>query len=266
MSRKQEEALTAETIRTGLATRVIGRSLVYLPETGSTNAEAKRLAEAGAVDGTVVVSDHQTAGRGRLGRPWQAPAGTSLLLSVVFRPHIPPGQAQRLTMCCALAVADAVEALTGLAVGLKWPNDVVLGEGKLGGILTEMALRGEKLDYAVVGIGLNVNLDPHRLRGSLLWPATSLSWVLGRNVSRLELLGALLQAVERRYLALTSGRSPLAEWTRRLVTLGRPVIVAVGETRVEGEAVGVNEDGALLVRRPDGTTVAVVAGDVTLNP
>lgn len=262
MENDEAEVLSAERIAAGLSTTVIGQSLIYLPETGSTNDEAKRLAEAGAGEGTAVVTDYQTAGRGRLGRNWQAPPGTSLLLSVLFRPLTPPRQVQRLTMSCALAVADAVEAQTGLTVGFKWPNDVVLGKGKLGGILTETALRGEQLDYAVVGIGLNVNLDPSLLQGTLLWPATSLSWMLGRNVSRLELLRALFQTTETRYLALLSGWSPIAEWTQRLVTLGQQVTVSVDGAQLEGEAVGVDEDGALLVRRPDGTTVTVLVGDV----
>lgn len=258
------EALSTERIRAGLGTAFVGQHVVYWPRTGSTNDEARRLAEAGLPDGTLVVADYQTAGRGRLGRVWQAPAGDCLLLSLVFRPSLAPGQAQRLTMACGLAVVDAIRAETGLEAGLKWPNDLVVGEAKVGGLLTELELGGDRVLYAVVGIGLNVNLDPARLAGDLQLPVTSLSHVLGRRVPRLPLLQALLRAMERRYLALQAGESPLAEWAARLVTLGRPVTVSGAGMSWAGVAEGVGLEGALLVRLADGRLEQVLAGDVTL--
>ncbi len=255
----------AERILAGLSTAFIGRNLVYLPETGSTNDEARRLAEAGAPEGTLVLAEHQTAGRGRLGRRWEAPAGSSLLLSLIFRPDLAPNQVQRLTMACGLAVTDAVERQTGLAAGLKWPNDIVVGGAKAGGMLTEVGLRGSRLEYVVVGIGLNVNLDPQHLPPGLLMPATSLSHALGQPVDRLALLWAFLSAVEMRYLALRAGCLPHTEWAQRLVTLGQLVTVSAPGMCVEGVAEGVNADGALLVRRDDGRLETVLAGDVTLR-
>ena len=259
------ETLSVEMIQAGLETSFVGRKVVYLSETGSTNDEARRLARAGAPQGTLVLADYQTAGRGRLGRRWEAPAGSSLLLSLLFRPDLAPHQAGRLTMLCGLAVADAIEEQTGLAVGLKWPNDILLGGAKAGGILTEIEVSGSWLEYGVVGIGLNVNLDPRQLPDGLLMPATSLSHALGRPVDRLALLWALLKAVERRYLALQSGHSPHAEWAQRLVTLHQPVIVSAAGLSLEGIATGVDADGALLVRLDDGHLERVVAGDVTLR-
>ncbi len=259
------DGLSAESIRAGLNTTLVGRELVYLPETGSTNDTARRLAAAGAPDGTLVVTDHQTAGRGRLDRHWEAPPGSSLLLSLIFRPGLAPHQVQRLTMTCSLALADAIEVETGLQVGLKWPNDVVVSGAKVGGLLTEMELKGDRVDYAVVGMGLNVNLDPADLPAELLTPATSLSWVLGRQVARLPLLRALLRVVEARYLALQAGQSPHAEWAERLVTLGQPVTVSAPGSILEGVAEGVDADGALLVRLADGRLRVVIAGDVTLR-
>ena len=259
------DALSAEAIRAGLDTRFVGRNLVYLPETGSTNTEARRLAQAGAPEGALVIADYQTAGRGRLDRRWLAPPGSSLLLSLIFRPALAPHQAQRLTMICGLALLEAVEAETGLRLGLKWPNDALIGGRKVAGILTELSLRGAAVDYAVVGMGLNVNLDPARLPDDLLAPATSLSHELGRPVDRLSLLWAFLRAVERRYLALQAGRSPQAEWARHLVTLGQPVTVSAGGATFGGLAEGVDADGALLVRREDGRVQRVLAGDVTLR-
>lgn len=259
------EALTAERILADLETAFVGRSLEYWPEIESTNARARHLAEAGAPEGTLVITDHQTADRGRLGRQWIAPAGSSLLMSLIFRPKVAPAQVQRLTMICGLAAVDAVESETGLKAGLKWPNDILVGGAKAGGILTEVGLRGDRVDYAVVGIGMNVNLDPAQLPRDLLMEATSLAHVLGEAVPRLPLLRALLQEVENRYLALQSGHSPHGEWAERLVTLGRAVTVELGDGVVQGVAEGVDADGALLVRLAEGRLQPVLAGDVTLR-
>lgn len=260
------DSLSLEAIQAGLHTRIIGQSLLYLSTTGSTNDDARRLARVGAPDGTLVVADWQRAGRGRLARQWLAPAGSSLLLSVVLRPPLAPHQAQRLTMVCALAAADAIEAETGLRSGLKWPNDLLLGSAKVGGILTELELDGERLAYAIVGLGLNVNLEPAALPAGLVARATSLSAELGRPVARLPLLLALLTRLEARYVALGEDPGALqAEWAARLVTLGRDVTVGAGDAQWEGIAEGVDHDGALLVRRADGRLVRVVAGDVMLR-
>jgi BirA family transcriptional regulator, biotin operon repressor / biotin---[acetyl-CoA-carboxylase] ligase len=259
------EALTGASIRAGLGTAFVGQEVHFWPETGSTNDEARRLARAGAPEGTLVVAEHQTAGRGRLERSWAAPPGSSLLLSLIFRPTLAPAQVQRLTMVCGLAIVEAVEATTGLPVGLKWPNDVVAGDAKLGGILAEVEHQGEAVAYAVVGMGLNVNLRPSDLPHDLAQPATSLAELLGEPVPRLPLLQALLRAVERRMLALAAGHSPHEEWAARLVTLGRRVTVSGAGPTFQGRAEGVSPDGALLVRRAGGRLETVLAGDVTLR-
>lgn len=274
------DTLSAERILAGLDTRIVGQRLLYLSETESTSDEARRLAAEGAPDGTVLVTDHQTAGRGRLGRRWQAPPGCCLLLSILFRPSEPdprpdlaapvrsvlaPHQVQRLTMICGLAAVEAIEATTGLDAGLKWPNDLVLAGAKAAGILTEVEFAGSRLDHAIVGLGLNVNLDPSQL-GLLPAPVTSLSHELGRTVPRLPLLWGFLRAVEARYLALRAGHSPHAEWAARLVTVGQPVTVTASGLVLEGIAVGVDANGALRVRLADGRQETVLAGDVTLRP
>jgi BirA family transcriptional regulator, biotin operon repressor / biotin---[acetyl-CoA-carboxylase] ligase len=257
------DQLSAELIERALSTQFVGRHVLYLATAGSTNDEARRLAMAGAPDGTLVVADYQSAGRGRLDRRWEAPPGSSLLLSLLFRPALALERVQQLTMLCGLATAEAIEAETGLAAGCKWPNDLVINERKVAGILTELELSGERLAYVVVGIGLNVNLDPAVLPGPLLARATSLAAELGRPVTRLPLLLALLARVETRYQALSAGTADLhREWASRLVTLGRPVTVADGETEWMGMAEGVDNDGALLVRPPGGEPRRVVAGDV----
>lgn len=259
------EPLSAEAIRAGLETEFVGRNLVFVPEVSSTNDTARNLAQGGAPEGTLVITDYQTAGRGRLARRWEAPPRSSLLLTLVFRPPLAPHEVQRLTMVCGLAVVEAVEAETGLKAGLKWPNDVLIQGAKVGGILTELTLTGDRLDFAIVGIGLNVNLDPEELPGDLLTPATSLSQATGLKVMRLSLLWSLLRSVEARYISLVGGHAPQAEWAKRLVTLGRPVTVSGAGFMLEGVAEGVTADGALLVRCADGRVKTVLAGDVTLQ-
>lgn len=259
------DALSPERIRAGLNTTVVGRQLVYLPETGSTNDEARHLAQSGAADGLLVVADFQTAGRGRLQRSWVAPPGSSLLMSLLFRLDLPPFQAQRLTMICGLAVCDAVESQTGLRLALKWPNDVVVGGAKAGGILTEIEVRGEQLAYGIVGIGVNVNLDISLLPNDLLMRATSLSNEIGRPVPRLPMLWAFLHALEDRYFALKAGHSPHVEWSEKLSTLGQRVTVSGGSDVLQGVAEGVDSNGALLVRLDSGCLETVLAGDVTLR-
>ena len=260
-----EDRLSRERILAGLDTRMVGRHLVYLPQTPSTNDWLRGLAQEGAPEGAVVITDYQSAGRGRLGRRWEAPPGECLLLSLLFRPQLAPHQAQRLTMICGLAAVDAIGAETGLDAALKWPNDIVTGQGKLGGILTEVSLQADRLDYVIVGLGLNVNLDPGRLPGDMLAPATSLAHLLGRRVERLPLLWAFLRSVEARYNELELGDSLHREWAARLDTLGKPVTVAEGDRVLAGVAEGVDANGALLVRLAGGQLQTVVAGDVTLR-
>ncbi len=248
----------------GLDTDYVGQNPVVLAQTGSTNSEARRLAETGAPEGTLVIADYQTAGRGRLDRRWEAPPGSSLLMSLVFRPALDPAQAPLLTMVCSLAMLDAVELETGLCANLKWPNDIVLRDAKLGGILAETGVAGGRLEYVVVGMGLNVNLDPARL-GELLMPAISLSSALGTRVDRLLLLCAVLRVVEERYERLRAGISPRDEYVERLVTVGQQVTVTCSDGRYEGEAEGIDETGALSVRLGSGGLQTIMAGDVTLR-
>jgi BirA family biotin operon repressor/biotin-[acetyl-CoA-carboxylase] ligase len=267
------ERSDSSVVQAALRTRLFGRELLYLPRTGSTNDVAKDLAARGASEGTVVLADEQTAGRGRMGRPWLAPPGACLLCSILFRPDLSPTQAQRLTMLCSLAAADAVEQVAGLRVALKWPNDLVVRSqvsnlksqdwGKLAGVLTETGVAGRRLAFVVVGIGINVNVEPETLP-SLAPDATSVLAEVGRPVGRVPLLAALLAGVERRYDALQAGESPHQEWADRLATLGQPVQVLTSDEVVSGVAESVGQDGALLLRTPDGQLRRLLAGDVTL--
>lgn len=244
------------------ATRILGHPVVYQPVVDSTQLLAHRAAQAGAAEGLVVLADEQRAGKGRLGRQWLAPFGSSLLMSILLRPQLPATQAGRLTMCVGLGTAEAVEALTGLVVQLKWPNDLYLAGKKLAGLLTETHLAEEQLVYAVVGLGLNVNVD-FAAHDELAATATSLALVLGREVDRVALLEAVLQQVEARYLALQRGESPAPAWAARLLGMGEPVQVTLTGHVMTGIAAGVSPDGAFLLQTEDGVVHTIWAGDVT---
>ncbi|MDY6877996.1 MAG: biotin--[acetyl-CoA-carboxylase] ligase [Chloroflexota bacterium] len=266
--------LSQERIKEKLGPTTLWRKVVYLPTTGSTNDVAKNLAAQGSPEGTVVMADEQTAGRGRMGRGWLAPPATCLLCSILLRPTLPPIQAQRLTMLCALAAADAVEESAGLRVYLKWPNDLVVKAQspkpkaqnwrKLAGVLTETGVTGEQLEFVIVGIGINVNVEPERL-STLAPAATSILTERGRPVDRVTLLIALLSGVEQRYTALRAGENPHQEWAARLATLGQPVKATTSAGVLTGVAESVDEDGALLLRTMDGALHRLAAGDVTLT-
>ena len=258
--------LSAETIHAGLGTQRIGHAVYYWTAIGSTNEELKRLADQGAPEGALAVTDEQLSGRGRLGRSWIAPAGSSLLTSLLFRPtFLTPTRAQQLTMLCSLAAADAVAEVTGLRPALKWPNDLLLEGKKLAGVLTEMGLEGEALAWVVVGVGLNVNVDFTSQAPELADTAISLAMMLGQPLSRLPLLHSYLARVERRYTALRYGHSPHPEWAVRLETLGQQVTVLAPDGSYQGLAESVDEMGALLLRQPDGQLMRILAGDVTLR-
>jgi BirA family biotin operon repressor/biotin-[acetyl-CoA-carboxylase] ligase len=225
---------------------------------------ARQLAEQGACEGTIVIADEQTAGKGRLQREWWSPPHSSLLLTLILRPRLLPREAQRLTMVCSLAVCDAIKAIADLEAQVKWPNDVLISARKVCGILTELGLSGQQLGYVLVGVGLNVNVD-FAVAPRSMGPATSLMVETGHRVSRVKLLDAMLVSLERRYGALQAGRSFHAEWSQRLATIGREVTVSDGTARWQGTALGVDQDGALLVGLPDGTMKRILAGDVTLR-
>jgi BirA family biotin operon repressor/biotin-[acetyl-CoA-carboxylase] ligase len=258
------DKLAFDSLRSALAQHPFVTEIVYQLRLGSTNDLAKERASEGAPEGLLVIADEQLAGRGRRGRNWWAPAGSALLTSLLFRPLLSPAQAQQLTMLCALAAADAVTETTALTVDLKWPNDLIVNGRKLAGLLTESAVKVDRLDFAVVGLGMNVNAD-FANAPSFIVPATSLRLELGRAVDRLELLVAYLNDVARRYARLKGGESPRGEWASRLITLGQPVTAHLGEETLSGLAQGVDADGALLLRTADGTVYRLLAADVSLR-
>lgn len=257
-----EENISPALIHSGLRTKFIGQNILYYPVTTSTMDVAKEVVQDGATEGTAVVADEQTLGRGRLGRRWLSPPGTSILLSMVLYPNL--AQLSRLNMVAAVAISQAIEKATGLKPVIKWPNDVLINGKKISGVLIESEVRGDDVNSAVVGIGVNINLDPSTLP-EVAATATSLKVELGKEVPRLEVLQSLLREFESLYLALRKGEPIQKRWLERLETLGKPVQINTGDSIVEGYAESVDADGSLLVRRLDESLTVVSAGEVTLR-
>jgi len=253
--------LSPTSITSNLETHFVGQRVIYYSTLTSTMEVAKREAQQGAVEGTVVIADEQTAGKGRKERAWLSPRG-GIALSIILYPSVV--YLPYLIMLASLAVVHSIEAVTGLRSQVKWPNDVLVNGKKVCGILIESGVQGNIVDYAIIGIGVNVNL---RLSDfpEILPTATSLSDELGRDVSRLDMIRRLLVEVERLYLALPAGESIYEEWRDSLVTLGKKVHVKSGKTIYVGVAESVARDGSLLLRSLDGSLTKIVAGDVTLR-
>ncbi len=255
------DILSAASITRDLETRFVGQRVIYYPSLTSTMEVAKREAQQGAAEGTVIIADEQTTGKGRLERVWLSPRG-NIALSVILHPSL--AYLPSLITVASVAMVHSIEAATGLKSQIKWPNDVLINGRKVCGILIESDVQGNTVNYTIIGIGINVNL---RLADfpEIQPIATSLSDELGRDVSRLSVIRCLLVELERLYLSLSAGESIYEEWRDRLVTLDKRVRVKSGETIYEGVAESVARDGSLLLRGLDGSLTKIVAGDVTLR-
>ena len=261
------DRLDGLTVLPRLDTQWMGWALSALEECGSTNDEAKSLAQRGEPAGLVVTTERQTAGRGRRGRTWHSPAGRNIAMSILLRPDLAPQDAGLLTLMTAVAAAEAVSAVTGLRPTLKWPNDILLHGKKLCGILTEMAADPERIDWVVVGIGCNVNTES--FPEDIAETATSLQMVLGRAMDRAALAAALLTSMETWHDRLVAQGAPsiLNAWKRSPNILGRTVTVHPPPPAgpVTGVAEDLAADGSLLLRLPDGGERIVLAGDLVVE-
>lgn len=261
------DLLNADQLAAGLSsTCLIGQRIVCLDEVGSTNSDAFRLAEGGACEGTVVLAERQTAGKGRLGRQWVSPGGVNLYLSVVLRPELPPYEAPQLTFLSAVAVARTIEELTSLRPAIKWPNDLLLDDRKVAGLLNEMSAETDRVAFVILGIGVNLNMAADQFPDDLRTPATSLALAAGCPVPRVPFAARLLANLDAEYARFCrSGFAPVREeWARRCNAFGRQVSVTIGSQTLQGPFAGIDHDGALLLTLPDGRQERVLSGDVTV--
>jgi BirA family biotin operon repressor/biotin-[acetyl-CoA-carboxylase] ligase len=243
-----------------LNTGIIGRKILAYNIVDSTNSLAFSLAEQGAREGSVVFAEGQRKGKGRLGRSWYSPKSKGIYCSVILRPKISPQKASLITLLAAVSCAEAIRKVFGLTAQIRWPNDILVNNKKVCGILTEMQAKGHQVEFIILGIGINVNTQISKLPPG----ASSLKEEAGRAVSRLDLARELLRALEREYLRFQDEgtRSIITRWSNLSALSGKRVRVCLAHKTIEGQAQDIDKDGALIVRLDNGFRQHVVAGDV----
>ena len=260
------DVISQAEIESRLQTNWAGCSVFYCPVIDSTNVKAKRLADEGAPHGTLVVAGHQSAGKGRRGRVWESPEGTGIYMTLILRPGIKPEQAPMLTVLMAQSVADAIQTVTGITPGIKWPNDIVMDGRKVCGILTEMGTNGVKINYVLIGVGINVNLKefPEEMQDK----ATSLLLEGGHEYDRNQIIALVMKYFEinyEKFIQTCDFTHLLDDYHRILANLDQPVRVIDGDRSFEGICRGIDEKGELLVEKQDKEVVKVSAGEVSVR-
>jgi BirA family biotin operon repressor/biotin-[acetyl-CoA-carboxylase] ligase len=263
--RKAPDMLLPNEIRDGLDTEVFGRhEIVYSREIDSTNTKAKELASAGSPEGTLVISEAQTTGRGRKGRTWFSPPRGGIYISLILRPTISPGEAPKITLLTAVVVAETLLSLTPLSVHIKWPNDILIRGKKVAGILTEMSTEMDAINYVVVGLGLNVNTPD--FPDDILDKATSVLIETGEVFSRVRLIREYLKWYEKYYgLFQSTGFEPvMRRWKELSNIIGKKIMVEVIGNQFTGEVRDIDEEGILILKDDQGNDHRIVSGDITL--
>ncbi|MDF1579371.1 MAG: biotin--[acetyl-CoA-carboxylase] ligase [Desulfuromonadales bacterium] len=258
------DLFVADELAADLGNTRIGRQLVCFEDTDSTNVQARRLAEDGCADGTVVIADRQTAGRGRLGRGWVSPAGVNFYGSIVLRPPIPAVEASQLTFLSAVATREAIAACGALLPTMKWPNDILLLGRKVAGLLNELDAETERVNFVILGIGVNLNMTADQFPADLRYPATSVLLETGTPVLRLTFARRLLQRLDHWYQHyLQDGFEPvLRAWEEGCDLVGSEVEVDCRGILRRGTVTGLDSDGALLLRTAASPRERILAGDV----
>ena len=256
------DKLIPEEISHGLGTKAIGKKIYSYETTDSTMDVAHKLARSGSPDGTVVFSESQMKGRGRMGRHWVSPKGKGIYFSPILRPDVAPAEASKITLMSAVAVALAIRKITHLGALIKWPNDIMINDHKACGILTEMSAEVNTVNYIVLGIGVNVNTA----KADLPKEATSLKHETGEEIPRVELAQEILRELERQYNIFKEKgfKKIIDEWKGLSHTLGEEVKIVCQNRKIEGTAVDLDASGALVVRTDNGFTEHITAGDVVM--
>ncbi|MBI2153192.1 MAG: biotin--[acetyl-CoA-carboxylase] ligase [Candidatus Rokubacteria bacterium] len=262
------DALSIELIRRQLSAKTVGRQIYLFGEVSSTNDALRHLAKAGAREGTTVLAESQSAGRGRFGKSWFSPFGVNLYASVLFRPAIGPKEAPLFSFIASLAVADAVRAV-GLPAAIKWPNDILAKGKKVAGVLAELATTGDRLDYVILGVGVNLNVERKALveaLGDAGRAAAALREVAGRDIDRNAFAAGFLTFLDEWFQVYQDGGAEalLQAWRDRDILTGRRVEVREEGSVFQGRALGVDGEGHLLVEESKGQARQVVAGQVRL--
>lgn len=259
--------LLPEEIQQNLETNIIGKRILYYPEVVSTQDTAERLARNGAEEGTVVISETQARGRGRKGRVWISPAGGGLYLSIILRPSLVPSQIVQIPLIAGVAITKAIMHITNLQPKIKWPNDIFIAGKKVAGILAEMNCEVDRVNYVVLGMGINVNTPGTLLADTTGGIGTSLEDQRHEAVSRLDFVRDLFREFEIVYMEfLTSGFNEIREeWKKLDGTIGSQVTVTEGREIIKGKALDIDEEGFLLVSQENGNIKRIINGDVSLQ-
>ncbi len=262
------DALHADDLLARLGkTKVIGRDIRVFEETTSTNDVIEKLARDGVKEGVVVFAESQTKGRGRLGRKWTSPTHKGLWFSILLRPELSPQETTQLTVASATALRRAIKNVAGISAEIKWPNDLLIGEKKVVGILTEMSAEVDRVRHVILGIGVDVNQDAAEFPPELRKIATSLKVEAGKEICRAELATEILRELDFDYARICGGKFAQVadEWETGCLTIGKNVSVQMGARQIRGCAEALDDDGALLVRTEHGHLERVIGGDVTLE-
>ncbi|MGB2698196.1 MAG: biotin--[acetyl-CoA-carboxylase] ligase [Candidatus Zixiibacteriota bacterium] len=259
------DLLLPHEIKENLGTSILGKEIHSFKVLRSTNELGFRLAQNRAPEGTLIVSEHQTRGRGRLGRNWFSPAEVGLWMSLILKPDIPPSKAPGISLCAGLALVLAINEMTGLKAKIKWPNDCVVNGGKIAGILLELSAELDKIDFIILGVGVNVNQNKEDFPKNLIKKATSLKMECGEEISRLKLIKLFLKKFEKIYLEFKkNGLTRLMPEIKMLsALLGKKVKARLGKMILRGRAKDIDENGSLIIVTR-GKEKAISAGEITL--
>lgn len=263
----ERDLILAQEIRDRLCTSVLGKQDIHCyMSTDSTNNRAKELAVAGASEGVLVIADEQTQGRGRFDRPWVSPKAENIYASLILRPSLPPEAASRIVILTAVAAAEALISTTGLTAAVKWPNDILIGNRKIAGILLEMDTEMDTIDYMVIGLGINVNSAAGRFPKIIREKTTSVMMETGKPFSRTILLCRFLEVFEHRYNTFReSGFEPIiVRWKALTNMMGKQVLIQTINGSYKGVIVDVDHNGFLIIRDDQGSEKCLFAGDITL--
>lgn len=255
-------------IQNGLQTKIIGKEIVHFDSIPSTNDSAKEFALQKAKEGLVITAEEQLKGRGRRGRTWESPKGTGIWMTILLRPDIPPSQGPKFTLLSAVAVAKSIKEVTGLNAKIKWPNDIIIDNKKVCGILTEMNAEIDFVNYIIIGIGVNVNAMKDDFPIEVQQRAISLAKAIGKKVSRQDIVRKILENVEKRYLAFMQDmdfENILKEWKELSCNLGKQVRATLNGEELIGIAVDINKDGSLILRTEERGIIEITYGDVMVR-
>lgn len=261
------DKLSEDQLTAGMTSKFLGKQLRLIDKTTSTQEDARQLAEEGAPEGTLVISEEQTGGRGRMGRKFHSPPGKGIWMSLVLRPTQPLHLTQQLTLLTGVAVCRAIQKSAGVQTDIKWPNDILFQGKKVCGILLESATEDQRVRYCVAGIGISANLKETDFPEELRDVATSVRMAGGKTINRTELIQTIMAEMEILYeLYNEQGFEPIASlWEALSGSVGREVRVHTSRDSFIGIATGLNKDGALLVRNPEDEIVPVYSGDILFN-